>query len=98
MFRTTFDSVVKDSSALYNLLSRHITGSAMLAIVPCVYSNPDVARCEEAMGILKARYGSQNYVINAHKKILMNGKLITDRIADFEVLTNELKTFHPDFK
>ena len=51
-------------------------------------------RYEEAMGILKERYGSQNCVINTHKKVLMNGKLITDAIADFEVLSNKLKSFH----
>ena len=49
------------------------------------------------MSILKARYGSQNCVINAHKKILMNGKLITDTIAHFVALSNDLKSFHSIF-
>ena len=59
LFRTTFDNVVKDSSPLYNLLSCHVTGPAKQAIVPCVYSAPEIDRYDEAMGILKARYGSQ---------------------------------------
>ena len=46
------------------------------------------------MDILKAIYGSYNSVINAHKKILMNDKLITYTIADFEGLSNDLKSFH----
>ena len=86
MFRTTFDDVVKDSSALYNLLTRHVTGPAKQAIVPCVYSDAGVNRYEKAMKILKVRYGSQNCVIDTHKIILMNRKLITDTIAIFEVL------------
>ena len=68
MFRTTFDNVIKDSSALYNLLTRHVTGPAKQAIVPCVYSTEGVNRYEAAMSILKVRYVSQNCVINAHKK------------------------------
>ena len=57
MFRTTFDDVVKDFSALYNLLTRHVTGPAKQAIVPCVYSAIEVNRYEEAVKILEARYG-----------------------------------------
>ena len=46
------------------------------------------------MKILKVRYGAKNCVINAHKKILMNEKVITDTIADFDILSNNLKIFH----
>ena len=52
MFRSTFENVVKDSSALYNLLSRHVTGPTKQAIVPCVYSDLQVDRYEGAMEIL----------------------------------------------
>ena len=34
--------------------------------------------------------------IRAHKVDLMNGKLINDSIADFELFANELKCFHSD--
>ena len=68
MFRTTFDNVIKDPSSLYNLLTCHVLGPAKQAIVPCVYSGADVNRYEEAMSILRERYGSQNSFINAHKK------------------------------
>ena len=44
MFRTTFDNVIKDPNALYNLLTRHVTGPANQAIVPCVYSAEEVNR------------------------------------------------------
>ena len=84
MFRTTFDDVIKDSGSLYNLLIRHATGPAEQAIEPCVYSGAGIDRYKEAMKIQKERYGSQNGVINAHKKILMGGKVVTDTIADFE--------------
>ena len=43
------------------------------------------------MRILKERYGSQNGIINAHKKILMGGKVVADTIADFEGLSNNFK-------
>ena len=46
------------------------------------------------MHILKTRYGQINDVIRSHQQELMNGKTITDSIADFEVLANELKCFH----
>ena len=70
MFRTTFDKVIADSSSLYNLLTKHVAGSAKEAIVPCVYSENGTNRYEEAMTIVRTRYGSQNSVINAHKNIL----------------------------
>ena len=56
MFRSTFDNIVNNSSALFNLLSRHVTGPAKQAIVLCVYSDPKVDRYDEAMGILKMRW------------------------------------------
>ena len=71
MFRTTFDEVIADSSSPYNLLTKHVAGPAKEAIVPCVYSENGVNRYEEAMTILRNHYGSQNSIINAHKKILM---------------------------
>ena len=45
------------------------------------------------MTIFKMRYGHKNGVIRSHRQELMNGKVITDSIADFKVLTNELKSF-----
>ena len=93
IFRTTFDNVIVDPSSLYNLLTKHIAGPAEEAIVPYVYSGNEVNHYEEAMTILQNHYGSQNGVINAHKKILMGGKVITDTIADFEGLSNDLKSF-----
>ena len=42
MFRTTFDNVIKDPSALYNLLTHHVTGPAKQAIVLCVISAVEV--------------------------------------------------------
>ena len=46
------------------------------------------------MEILKSRYWSKNGVIHAHKMDLISGKQISDSIADFEILANELKCFH----
>ena len=46
------------------------------------------------MQILKKRYGQKNGVIRSHRQELMNGKIISDSIADFEVLANELKCFY----
>ena len=86
MFRTTFDKVIVDSSSLYNLLTKHVAGPAKEAIVPCVYSKNGVNRYEEAIMILRNHYGSQNSVINMHKKILLGSKEITNTIADFESL------------
>ena len=93
MFRTTFDNVINDPSSLYNLLTKHVAEPAKAAIVPCVYSGDGVNRYEEAMAILRNRYGSQNGIINTHKKNLMGGKVIADTIADFEGLSNDLKSF-----
>ena len=45
------------------------------------------------MEILRKRYGSQNSIINVHRKILMGGMEVTDTIADFESLSNDLKSF-----
>ena len=81
MLRTTLDNVIKDSSLLYNLLTRLVTGPAKQAIVPCVYSGSGINRYEEAMETLKECYGSQNGVINIHKKILMGGKAVADTIG-----------------
>ena len=36
----------------------------------------------------------KNDVIRSHREELLNGKTITDSIADFEVLGNELKCFY----
>ena len=37
---------------------------------------------------------SEKRSIRSHHKELLKGKIITDSIADFEVLSNELKCFH----
>ena len=68
MFQTTFDSVINDSGSLYNLLTKHAAGPAKAAIVPCIYCDDRTNHYEEAMTILKNRYGCQNGVIIAHKK------------------------------
>ena len=73
---------------------RHLKGPAKRAIEPCIFSAPSVDLYEEAMTIFKMRYGQKNDVIRSHRQELMNEKVITDSIADFEVLTNELKCFH----
>ena len=64
------------------------------AIETCIFSDPSINRYEEAMSILASRYGSKNEVIRVHKQDLMGGKQISDSIADFEILANELKCFH----
>ena len=64
------------------------------AIKSCIFSDPAVNRYEEAISILESRYGSKNGVIRTHKHDLMNGKLNSDLIADFEIHANELKYFH----
>ena len=53
MFQATPDNVIKDSSSLYNLLTRHVMGPAKQASVPCVYSVAEVNRYKEAMTIMK---------------------------------------------
>ena len=44
-------------------------------------------------GMLKAKCGFQNCVINVHKKIFMNWKHKPDTIVNFKVLAIELKSF-----
>ena len=48
------------------------------------------------MQILEKRYiySQKNGVIRSHRQELMNDKVVSDTIADFEVLANELKCFH----
>ena len=46
------------------------------------------------MSILKERYGSKNGVIRSYRENLLNGKTLSDSIADFEILSNELKCYH----
>ena len=46
------------------------------------------------MTILKMRYDQKNGVIRSHRQELMNGKIISDSIDDFEELANELKCFY----
>ena len=98
MFRNTFDDTIKDSSALYDLLVRHVVGQAKKAIETCIFRDPSINRYKEAMSILASRYGSKNEVICAHKQDLMCGKQISNSIADFEILANELKCFHSVLK
>ena len=45
------------------------------------------------MSILKSRYGQKQCVIKAHRERLLSGKALYDSIADFEVLSNELKCY-----
>ena len=93
MFRTTFNNVIADSGSLFYLLTKHVAGPAKEAIMPYVYSENRTNGYKEAKNILRDWYGSQNSVINAHKKILMGCKEVSDTIADFERLANELKSF-----
>ena len=46
------------------------------------------------MSILKERYGQKNGVIRSHRENLLSGRTISDSIADFEVLSNELKCYY----
>ena len=94
MFRNSYDKTLNDLVALYEILLRHVKGPAKRAIEPCIFSASSVDRYEEAMTILKMRYGQKNGVIRSYPQELLNGKVITDSIADFEVLANELKCFH----
>ena len=94
MFCNSFDKTINDPAALYEILMRHVKGHAKKAIESCIFSDPSVNRYEEAMQILNLRYGQKNGVIRSHCQELMNGKVISDTIADFEVLANELKCFH----
>ena len=64
------------------------------SIESCIFSAPSVSRYEEAMQILEMRYGQKNGVIWSHRQELMNGKAVSETIADFEMLANELKCFY----
>ena len=75
MFRNSFDETINDPVALYKILMRHVKGSAKKAIEPCNFSVSSVNRYEEAMSILKKRYGQKNDVIRSHRQELMNRKL-----------------------
>ena len=86
MFRNSFDKTINDSVVLYEILLRHLKGPARAAIEPCIFSTSSTDRYAEAMAILKERYGQKNGVITSHREELLNGKTITDLIADFEVL------------
>ena len=52
MFRNSFDQTINDSVALYEILLRHVKGSAKRSTVSCILSAPTIDRCEEAMQIL----------------------------------------------
>ena len=93
MFRGTFDKTIADPVSLFEILLRHTKGPAKAAIESCIFSPPEVNRYEEAMSILKSRYGQKQCVIKAHRERLLIGKVLVDSIADFEVLSNELKCY-----
>ena len=93
MFRNSFDNTINDSVALYEILLQHLKGPAKAAVEPCIFSAPSTNRYDEAMAILKVRYGQKSGAIRSHRDEILNGKSITDSIADFEVLSNELKCF-----
>ena len=59
MFMYSFDKTINDSVALYEILLRHLKGPAKAAIEPCIFSAPSTNRYEEAMAILKERYGQK---------------------------------------
>ena len=56
MFRNTFEDTIKNLSALYDILVRHVFRQAKKAIETCIFSDPSKNRYNEAMGILKSRY------------------------------------------
>ena len=94
MLRNSFNKTINDSVALYKILLQQVKSPAKAAIESCIFSASSTDRYEEAMTILKDWYGQKNGVIRSHREELLNGKPITDSIADFEVLSNELKCFH----
>ena len=55
MFRNSFDKTINDPVALYEILMRHVKGSAKKAIESCIFSDPSINRYEEAMQILEKR-------------------------------------------
>ena len=58
-FKNSVDETINDSVALYEILMRHVKGPAKAAIEPCIFSASSVNRYEEAMAILKKRYGQK---------------------------------------
>ena len=59
MFRNSFDNTINDPVALYEKLMRHVKGPAKSAIEPSILSTSSVNHYEEAMTILKMRYGQK---------------------------------------
>ena len=45
------------------------------------------------MSILKYRYGPKSGVIRAHRERLLAGRKLVDSVADFEKLSNDLKSY-----
>ena len=93
MFRGSFDKTINDPVALYEILLRHTTGAAKSAIEPCIFSAPNINRYEEAMSILKYRYGPKSGVIRAHRERLLAGRKLVNSVADFEKLSNDVKSY-----
>ena len=92
MFRNTFDNVIKDNLALFNILSRHLVGSALETILLCIFAKREY-RYEKAMGLLKDRYGRKFGVFHAHKLKLLSGLEMHDGIDEFSKISNELVCF-----
>ena len=74
MFQNPFDKTINDPIALYEILMRHVKGPAKRAIESCIFSDRSVDRYEEAMQILKTRYGQKNDVIRSHRQELMQSR------------------------
>ena len=69
MFSNNFDKTICDSSALYNLLERLVTGQAKEAIKPCIFSNPSRNSYEQAMKMLAKRYEGETGLFVLIKRI-----------------------------
>ena len=92
MFRDTFDNAIKNNAALFNILLRHLIGTASETIKPCIFAKGE-NRYEKALGLLKKRYGGKLGVLHVYKLPLLFGHKVRDNIEEFSKISNELCCF-----
>ena len=93
MFKNTFEGIIPDSASLFNLLLCHLMGISKEIVSQCSFCTPNENRYEQAMKLLKNRYGDRLGVIHAHQQEILAGKTINESISDFSKVSNELGCF-----
>ena len=91
-FKSCYVEAIDDPHILYTNLVSLLDGDALDTIEGATYLPPDQA-LDEALRLLKEKYGNKTVILEEHKLSLMTDGTVRDNLNDFSKLLTQLNTY-----